>query len=75
MQNTIIRKYHVWFEGKRKSISTDNIDCAEKKAILNNGIIFEDMRYNGRKRLQRIYFTMKANGRLPFEIDYPQLLN
>ncbi len=69
----VIRKFHVFYKGK--SISTDNIEYANKKAILNNGIIFEDVRYNGRKRLQRIYYQMKMKGTLPKEIDYPSLIN
>lgn len=33
-----------------------------------------DIRYNGRKRLQRMYFVAASNGTLPEEIDYPDLI-
>lgn len=71
-----IRQFHVhyYIKGKGKSIATDDVNYANKKAILNNGIIFEDIRCVGRKRLQRIYLKMKDKGTLPNEIDYPTLL-
>lgn len=69
-----IRKYHV-FNPIGKSISTDDIHYAEKKAILTNGTVFEDIRYKARKRLQRMYYKMNLKGTLPNEIDYPNLLN
>ena len=69
-----IRKYHV-FNPIGKSIATDNIHYAEKKAILSNGTVFEDIRYQARKRLQRMYFRMSLNNTLPNEIDYPNLIN
>jgi len=68
-----IRKYHVWIPGKR-CIATDSPDYAEKKAILANGTVYEDTRYNGRKRLQRLYFRAASLNRLPNEIDYPHLI-
>lgn len=69
-----IRKFHV-FVPNGKSISTDNIDFAEKKAILKNGTVFEDTRYKAKIRLQRMYYYASMNGTLPKEIDYPMLLN
>lgn len=68
-----IRKYHV-FNPKGKSISTDNPELADKKAIICNGIVYEDMRINGRKRLQRMYFMAASLNCLPNEIDYPSLI-
>jgi hypothetical protein len=69
-----IRKYHVWLPGNKSYPATDNPNLAEKRAILGNGTVYEDIRYNGRKRLQRMYFVAASNGTLPKEIDYPDLI-
>lgn len=74
MKGTKIRKYHVWLSGNRKGIATDDLHLAEKKAILGDGSVYEDIRYDGRKRLQRMYLRAANNGILPTEIDYPCLL-
>ena len=68
-----IRKYHVW-NPSGNCIATDNEDLAEKKAILCNGTVYEDIRYNGRKRLQRMYFKAVSNGVLLAQLDYPDLI-
>jgi hypothetical protein len=69
-----IRKYHVWIPNKR-SVETDNIDYANKTAILANGTVYEDIRHNGKRRLQKAYYRLKQLNKLPEQIDYPYLLN
>jgi hypothetical protein len=68
-----IRKYHVLIP-QGKSIATDNPNLAEKKAILASGTVYENIRYNAEKRLQRLYFRAASLNRLPNEIDYPHLI-
>ena len=68
-----IRKYHVW-NPSGNCIATDNPNLAEKKAILCNGTVYEDIRYNGRKRLQRMYFKAVSNGAKLTYLDYPDLI-
>ena len=66
-----LRKYHV-FNPIGKSISTDNIEYANKKAIICGGEVFEDVRFAAKKRLQKIYFKL---GKSPKNVDYPILIN
>ena len=68
-----IRKFHVW-NPKGNCIATDNPYLAEKKAILCNGTVYEDIRYNGRKRLQRMYYKAVCNGVDINKLDYPDLI-
>lgn len=68
-----IRKYHVW-NPKGNCIATDSPELAEKKAILCNGTVYEDTRYNGRKRLQRAYYRAVSMGKKLETLDYPDLI-
>lgn len=73
-----IKKYAATWtkEGKFKSINTDNLELAEKKAYLNpNGQVWINTRYEAAKRLRRIYvnnFFKKTYD--PAKVDYPNLL-
>ena len=69
-----IRRYYVLLSGNKKGISTDSIELAEKRAILGNGTVYEDIRYKARKRLQRLYVRALYNGANIDTFDYPVLL-
>lgn len=80
MQNIklgVIRKYAATWtvKGKFKCINTDNLELAEKKVILNNGVLWDNKKYEAAKRLQRMYLTLFYNGRYDeTKADYPNLL-
>ena len=70
-----IKRYHVCLTGNRPGISTNNFELANKTAILQGGTVYEDVRCEGRKRLQRLYFNAAQNGTaLKKNIDYPALI-
>jgi hypothetical protein len=71
------RKYSaLWYNSRNelKCVDTDTRELAEKKAILNNGTLFVNTRYDAEIRLRRIYLRLQADNRLPLEIDYPYLI-
>ena len=70
---TKVRRFAVCMP-KGKSIETDCIEYANKKAILGDGKVFERVRLAAIKRLQRKYFVLASENKLPLEIDYPDLI-
>ena len=69
-----IRQFSVYIP-KGKCIETDNIDYAHKQAIMKGGQVYERVRLAAIKRLQRRYFVLASENKLPLEIDYPTLIN
>jgi hypothetical protein len=59
---------------KNKEFRTNNREILSRKAILLNGTIYIDVRYKAKKRLQRKYFRLQQQNKLPIEIDYPTLI-
>lgn len=68
-----IRKYHVYVPNGN-CISTDDPNLAERKAILSGGQVFENVRYDGLKRLQKRYFQAVYTGKDASEFHYPDLI-
>ena len=68
-----IYKYSVFTPGK--IFESNNIDLITKKACLfADGTYYVNIRFEAEKRLQRRYFRLFEAGRLPVEIDYPNLI-
>lgn len=68
-----IRLYSV-FNPKGKSIETDCINVAEKKAILTGGTVYINTRQKAQKRLQRMYVMAIYKGKDAASFDYPNLI-